>query len=99
MIEEDLDPLVVHHFRAVNPGFEHHTLGIYEQVTFPAFDLLAAVVTELFSSHAGALDRLLAVHHASAGLGVALLAYPHTLLVQGGVHPFPGALTRRQVLK
>ena len=40
--EEDLDPLVVHHFRAVNPGFEHHTLGIYEQVTFPAFDLLTA---------------------------------------------------------
>src|SRR5215208_3637121 len=56
-------------------------------MAFASFDLLGAVVTALFSAHAGRLDRL-AVHYGCAGLGVSLQADPNAL-TEGGVHPLP----------
>jgi hypothetical protein len=50
---------------------------------FSAFDLLATIVTALFSSHASRFDRL-TVDNACAGLRVPLEADPHTL-AQGSV--------------
>src|SRR5918998_2197625 len=55
-----------------------------------AFDLLGSVVATFFSSHSGRLHRL-AIYYPRAGLGVPLLANPHSL-AQGGVHPFPSAI-------
>jgi hypothetical protein len=88
--EERLDPLVIHYFRAVNPGFEHEAFCVYQDVSLAALDLLAPVVTTLIASHAGALDRL-GIHHTGARLGISLLAHPQTL-AQGGVDPLPGAV-------
>ena len=31
--EERLDPLVIHHFRAVNPAFEHEAFGVYQDMS------------------------------------------------------------------
>ena len=70
--------------------FKDQTLGVHEQVTLSSLDLLASVVSALVPSHAGALDRL-AVHHASARLGIALLAHPQST-AQSGVYLFPGAV-------
>src|SRR5215217_4590400 len=56
VFEEDLDPLVVHHLRAMDPRFQHQTLGVHEQMTLSALHLLASVVTALIASYAGALD-------------------------------------------
>ena len=69
-------------------GFEHESFGVYEQVTLSAFDLLAAIVTTLLSSHSGRLYRL-AIYNPSCRLGVPLEANPHPL-AQGRVHPLPG---------
>jgi len=74
----------------MNLGFQDQTLGIYEQVALSALDLLAFVVTALFSSRTGALD-LLAIYYASARLRVTLLAHSQTM-AQSGVYPFPGAV-------
>jgi hypothetical protein len=74
----------------VDLGFEQQALRVYQQVSLSAFDLLATVVAALFSSHAGALDRL-AIHDARARLGISVHAHPYTL-AQGGVHPLPGAV-------
>ena len=70
--QERLDPLVIHHFRTVYPGFEHEAFGVYEQVALSAFHLLPTIVASLLPAYAGRLDRL-AIHHASARLGIRLL--------------------------
>ena len=55
--KEHLDPLVVHHFRAVDPGFEQETFGVYQQMSLPALDLFASYsITTLIASHTGAFD-------------------------------------------
>jgi hypothetical protein len=54
--QQDLDALPVLDLRAVDPGFEHHTLGVHEYVALSAFDLLAAVVAAFFTSHPSCLD-------------------------------------------
>ena len=71
-------------------SFEHEAFGVYEQVALSAFDLLATVITSLLSAYTGRVDRM-AIHHASARLGISVLAHPHTL-AQGGVDPLPGAV-------
>src|SRR5215213_2267307 len=55
-----------------------------------SFDLLAPVVTALFSANPGALDRL-AIHHASAGLRISAQANPQAFS-DGPVDPLPGAV-------
>jgi hypothetical protein len=74
----------------VDPGFEHQTLRVYQQVPLATFDLLGAVVTTLLPAHACGLDRL-AIHDGRAGLRVPLEAHTHAL-AQGGVHPFPRSI-------
>jgi hypothetical protein len=53
--QQDLDALPVLDLRAVDPAFEHHTLGVHEYVALSAFDLLAAVVAAFFTSHPSGL--------------------------------------------
>jgi hypothetical protein len=74
----------------VNPGFEHQTLRVYQDVALSAFDLLAAIVSSLLSTHPCRFDRL-AIHYGRARLGVPLGAYPYPL-TQGGVHPLPRSI-------
>ena len=45
--QQRLDPLVIHHLGAVDLGLEHQALGVHQQVTLTALDLLASVVTAL----------------------------------------------------
>jgi hypothetical protein len=72
-------------------GFEHQTLGVYEQMPLPALHLLAsAVVSSLLTAHAGSLHRL-AIYDARARLRIPFHTETHPL-TQGGVHPLPGAV-------
>jgi hypothetical protein len=74
----------------MDPGFEHETLGVYQQVPLASFALLGPVVTTLLPTDARGLDRL-AVHYPGAGLEVPPQADSHTI-TQGSVHPLPGAV-------
>src|SRR5215212_5022865 len=85
--EQELDAVAVLDVRAVDLGFEHQALGVYQEVALPSLHLLGAIVSSLLSAHPGRLDRL-AVYDARAGPGVPLQAYPRAL-TQGGVHPLP----------
>ena len=89
-IQQNLDAFSVLDLCAVDPGFEHQTLSVYQEVSLSALDLLATVVAAFFSAHACGLDRL-AVHYACARLRVSLEANSHPL-AQSGVHPFPCAI-------
>jgi hypothetical protein len=90
-IQQDLDTLpVVLDLRAMDLGFEHQALRIYEQVSLSALDLLTAIVTTLLSAYPGRLDRL-AIYYACAGLRISLHADPHPF-AQGSVHPLPGSI-------
>src|SRR5829696_6405014 len=86
-VQQELDALPVLDLRAVEAGFDHQSLRVYQQVPFASFDLLGPVVTALFPAHACCLDRL-AIHYGGTGLRVSLEADSHPL-AQGGVHPFP----------
>ena|SRR5215217_789883 len=55
-MQQRLDPFVIHHLGAVDLGFEHETLGIHQEVALAPFDLLASVVTSIFSADRGALE-------------------------------------------
>jgi hypothetical protein len=59
-------------------------------VPLTALDLLAPVVTPLFSAHRGTLDRL-AVHHACARLRIPLQADPEAFS-ESTVDPLPGTI-------
>jgi len=50
---ENLDTFPVLDFCAVDSGFEHHSLRVYQEVTLSSLDLLASVIAALFSSYAG----------------------------------------------
>jgi hypothetical protein len=86
--EEDLDPLS----KSITFTLWTSALRTKPRYTrasdaFEALDLLGSVVSALFSSDACAVDRL-ALHHACARLGIALVAHPHTT-AQSGVYLFP----------
>jgi hypothetical protein len=53
----------------VNLDLEHKAFGIYEQMSLSTADLLATVVTPIFSAHAGRFDRL-RVNYPGTGLRV-----------------------------
>jgi hypothetical protein len=89
-VQQRLDAFVVHHLGAVDPGFKHESLRIYEQVALSALHLFPAIVAAFFPAHPGRLDRL-AVHYPRAGLRVSLQTNPRPL-AQGGMHPLPGAI-------
>src|SRR5918997_706075 len=55
-----------------------------------SFDLLASVVTALFTAHRGVLYRL-SIHHACAGLRISLQANLKAF-ADGPVDPLPGAV-------
>ena len=56
---------------AVNPGFEHQSLRVHQQMALSAFDLLGAIVAAPFSTDPGRLHRL-TIDDPRAGLGVPL---------------------------
>src|SRR5918994_1497189 len=85
--EQQFYAVAIGDVRPVDPGEEHQSLGIYEQMTLPTLDLLRSIVAALFSAHARGLHRL-AIYYGGAGLGISLQANPHAL-AQCGVHPLP----------
>jgi hypothetical protein len=74
----------------VDLGFEHETLGVYEQVTLTALDLLGSVLTAIFSAYCGTLDRL-GIHHPGTWLGISLQANPKAFSY-GPIDTLPGAV-------
>ena len=66
-------------------------------MTLSSFDLLATIVTALFPTHRGTLDRL-RIHHARAGLGISLQAHPQAFS-ESSVDPLPGTFSKRHFLK
>ena len=74
----------------MNLGLQHESFCVYEQVALSSLHLLAAIVTTLFSTYSGRLDRL-AIDYAGTGLRVSLEANPHPL-TQGLVHPLPSTI-------
>src|SRR5688572_1153847 len=72
------------------PGFEHQPLGVHQQVTLAALDLLATIVTALLSTYACRLDRL-RIHYASSRLRVSLQANPQAL-AERPIDPLPSAV-------
>ena len=89
-MQQRLDPLVIHHLGAVDLGLEHEALSVHEDMALTALDLLTSVVTALFASHRGALERL-AIHHARAGLGISFQANPEAFS-DGPIDTLPGAV-------
>jgi hypothetical protein len=69
---------------------EDETFGVHQQVTLTAFDLLASVITALFSAHRCALD-LLGIDHPGAGLRISFQANPKAL-ANSPIDPFPGTV-------
>jgi len=69
---------------------EHEAFGVYEQVGLSAFDLLATIITSLFSAHPGGLDRL-GVHYSSAGFGISPASSAQAF-ADRAVHPLPSAV-------
>jgi hypothetical protein len=57
----------------VDLGFEDETFRVHQQVTLAALDLLASVVTALFSAYCSSLYRL-RIHYACTGLRIPLQA-------------------------
>src|SRR5215204_397202 len=78
MLQERLDSLLVHKLGAVDLCFEYEALGVHQQVTLAALDLLSTVETALFPAHPGRFDRL-AIHYPGAGLGIPVQANAQTL--------------------
>src|SRR5215212_6093748 len=81
---------MVQHLGAVNLRLEYESLRVHQQVALTPFDLLAPVVSALFSAHRGALDRL-GVHHASAGLRVPFQSNAQAF-AEGLVDPLPATV-------
>src|SRR5215213_10318942 len=74
----------------MNLCLEDETLGVHQQVTLTAFDLLATVVAALFSAHTSGLDRL-TIHYAGTRLGISLQADSQTFS-DSPIDPLPGAV-------
>jgi hypothetical protein len=55
-MQQRFDFLIVHHLGAHDLRLEHETLGVYQDVALTALDLLASIVTPLFSAYRGTLD-------------------------------------------
>jgi len=53
----------------MNLGFEDEAFGVHEEVTLTALDLLASVLTPIFSTYSGSFYRL-GIDYASAGLRI-----------------------------
>ncbi len=71
-------------------GFEYEAFGVYQQMSLAALDLLASVITSIFSAYCATLDRL-GIHHASAGLRIPLQANPKAF-TDSPIDPLPGAV-------
>jgi hypothetical protein len=89
-MQQRLDPLEIHYLGAVYFSLEDEALGVYQDVTLSAFDLLASVVSTIFSAYRCSLYRL-GIDHACTGLGVPLQADPEAFS-DGPVDPLPGAV-------
>src|SRR3990170_4804871 len=81
---------MVQYLGAVDLRFEHETLRVHQDVALASLDLLAPVVTSIFSAHRGGLNRL-GIHHARAGLRAPFKADPQPFAA-GPVDPLEGAV-------
>src|SRR5215216_5464234 len=73
--EQAPDAVLVGHLSAVDPGLDHQSLRVHEQVALPAADLLAAVEAPLLTADAGGLGRL-RVEDAGTRLGIPTRSRP-----------------------
>jgi hypothetical protein len=72
-------------------GLEDEALGVYQDVTLSAFDLLASYsITTIFSAHRCSLYRL-GINHASAWLEISPQANPEAF-TDNPMDPLPGAV-------
>jgi hypothetical protein len=77
--EQKLDAVTIGDVRPVDLGREYQTLGVHQQMTFSALDLLLGpVLTALRATYSGRLDRL-GVHNSGTRLRVPFQANPHML--------------------
>ena len=77
--------------------FEHQPLGVHQQVTLSAFDLLATIITALLSTYASRLDRL-GIHYAGSRLRVSLQASPKAF-AERSIDPLSQVPSIRHFLK
>ena len=76
-LQQQLDPVLVGNFGAVDLGLEHESLSIHEQVSLSAADLLTAVVASCFAAYPACLGRL-RIDYARAGLWVSAQSRPRS---------------------
>jgi hypothetical protein len=81
---------MVHHLGAHDLRFEDETLGVDQDVTLSALDLLASVVTLFHSAYCGTLERL-RINYARAGLRIPSQADPQSF-ADRAVDPLPGTV-------
>src|SRR5829696_1816928 len=74
----------------MDPNLENKTLGVHQQLSFRAANLLTTVVSSRFSAHPACLCRL-RVRYCGTGLGVS--SEPSAKkLADRPVHPFSGTV-------
>src|SRR5215216_3406719 len=88
--EQAPDAVLVGHLSAVDPGLDHQSLRVHEQVALPAADLLAAVEAPLLTADAGDLGRL-RVEDAGTRLGISPKPHPQAF-AHRAVEPLPGTI-------
>ena len=78
VLQERLDPVSVHEVGAMDLRLDHQSLGIDQEVSLAALDLLTPIVAAFFAANPGRFKRL-AVNYPGTGLGVPLEAHPYPL--------------------
>jgi hypothetical protein len=74
----------------VHLGFQYEALGVHQQLSLPAANLLAAVVSSRLTAHPARLCRL-RVHYRGTGLGISPEPSAQEL-ADSVVRPFPSAV-------
>src|SRR3712207_2998146 len=73
-LQQQFDPVLIGDLGAMDPGFEHQSLRIYQEMALPAANLLPPVVASRFAAYSGCLGRL-GIHYPSTGLRVSTQPY------------------------
>jgi hypothetical protein len=74
----------------MNLGLEDEAFGVHQNVALTSLDLLASVITSIFSTYSGSFNRL-GIDYASAGLRIPLQAHPQAFSY-GPIDPLPGTV-------
>ncbi len=57
-LQQQLDPVLIRDLGIVDPGFEHQSLSVYQEMALSAANLLPTVVSTRFAAYSGCLGRL-----------------------------------------